>query len=130
MELEVDGTRPVVEGYGTDDSRGGVGGGGLGDCHVGFGAEEGAGVLVDLVEGVGFVHVGDRHVAVAEAVAVDMEDTGGIVAGCGGAGRGRCRFAHRRGCTNWSTRDGCWRPRVGRRLVLLGRMLLVVHVHG
>lgn len=78
VEFEVDGAGPGVEGGGADDG-GGVAAaaaagarGGLRDGHVRLGAEGGAGVLVHLVERVGFVHVGDGHVAVGEAVAVDV----------------------------------------------------------
>lgn len=88
-DRDVDAAGPAVERGGAEDrcvggGRGGRGGGG--DAHVRFGAEDGAVVAVDLVEGVGLVHVGDGHVSGREAIAVDVESARGHVGGRGGAG--------------------------------------------
>lgn len=65
-----------MEGCGSD--FGGWRGVGACDAHVRLGAEHGAGVTVDGVQGGGFVAVADGHVSVGDAVVeVDVEDAGG-----------------------------------------------------
>lgn len=73
---EVDGAAAGVE-VGGADGRGGFGGGAAAEnAHVRFGAEDGAGVGGDGVEGGEFVGVADGEVAVGEAVEVDVEKAG------------------------------------------------------
>ena len=83
VERHVDGGGIGVECGGADCGAGVAdeGAGDGGDCHVGLGAEGGARVLGNGVEGVVFILVGDGEVAVGEAVFVDVEGTGGFVGG-------------------------------------------------
>lgn len=53
----------------------------LRDCHVGSGAEAGGVILLDGVQGRCSVGVGDGHVAVGEAVFIEVQGAGGVVGG-------------------------------------------------
>ena len=69
----VDGAGEGVE-VGGADGDGGVGGGATAeDTHVGFGAEDGARVGSDSVEGGAFVFILDGEVAVGHAIEIDVE---------------------------------------------------------
>lgn len=114
VQLKIDRAGPVVE---CGRSHGGSGGGS--DGQVWFGAEHAPGVLVHFVQRVRFVRVRYGHVAMADAIAVDVEDARSVVV-WGGRTAGSADFAHRRA---WS---GFWRAGVWGCLVFLrGRHFVV-----
>lgn len=107
------------------------------DCHMGFGAERSARVLIDFVEGLVLGFVGDGHMAAGNAVTIDVKDTWGVVGWGWRLGRMIVVL-----CWHWRARVGslawrlrgwigrlCWhgRTRVRWSSMLLRGVLLVVH---